>query len=105
MASLTNPNGMQSLGLFNEDIELMHLVKPGFGPAFGLDSSTSSRKVCMYEKLQSLLSRYVELSYGWPASHAPFVLVLVGELELFARCLTPWSMRFRAMKIREFIIL
>ena len=73
MASLTNPNGMQSLGLFNGTIELMHLVKPGFGPAFELESSTS-RKFCMDEKLQSLLSRYEELSYGrrlLPASLRP----------------------------------
>jgi hypothetical protein len=30
-------NRTQSLGLFNETIDFMHLVKSGFGPAFGLD--------------------------------------------------------------------
>jgi hypothetical protein len=35
--SLTIPKRIQSLGLFDETIELMHLVKPGFGPAFRLD--------------------------------------------------------------------
>ena len=28
---------IQSLGLFNETIDLMHLVKSGFGPTFRLD--------------------------------------------------------------------
>jgi hypothetical protein len=35
--SLTTSKRIQSLGLFDETIDLMHLVKPGFSPAFGLD--------------------------------------------------------------------
>ena len=33
-ASLTIPKRAQSLGLFDETIDLVHLVKPGFSPAF-----------------------------------------------------------------------
>jgi hypothetical protein len=36
-ASLTIRNRMQSLGLLDETIDPMHLVQPGFGPAFRLD--------------------------------------------------------------------
>jgi hypothetical protein len=35
--SLTTSKRIQSLGLFDETIDLMHMVKPGFSPAFGLD--------------------------------------------------------------------
>ena len=34
---LTSPKWIQSLGLFDETIDLMHLVKSGFGPSFRLD--------------------------------------------------------------------
>jgi hypothetical protein len=34
--SLTIHNRTQSLGLFDETINLMHLVKSGFGPTFRL---------------------------------------------------------------------
>ena len=35
--SLTIRNRIQSLGLFDETIDLMHLVKSGFGPTLRLD--------------------------------------------------------------------
>jgi hypothetical protein len=35
--SLTIPKRIQSLGLFDETIDLMHLINSGFGPTFRLD--------------------------------------------------------------------
>ena len=59
----TNPNGMQSLGLFDGTIDLMHLFKPGFGTASGLTpplppeeiACVDSRKICRIE-LRSVAS-------------------------------------------------